>query len=237
MPSIFMWKATSPLITTSAASILSYYSGSDWFLEEHPTYSKSAMYLNQQSLSNHGWMYDIKWMPTNWVGSYLLESVSVPYALLKEDILGRLEQLGDWMRFTTYREVDDKEAEWERIQEWVTLSERQIILPRFQRGTVTDPLKTGQPITASVKMVAKPCITKPIIVDTYEPCLINLSAGNVSAGNLSASNLSAGNVSSVQPSLPIYSRPSQQHQQYRQHRQHPHQPLRQQPYQKKRISA
>jgi hypothetical protein len=77
------------------------------------------MYLNQQSLSNHGWMYDIKWMPTNWVGSHLLENVSVPYALIKEDILGRLEQFGDWMRYTTSREVDEKEAEWKRIQQWV----------------------------------------------------------------------------------------------------------------------
>lgn len=77
------------------------------------------MYLNQQNLSNHGWVYDMKWMPTNWVGSHLLENVSIPYAHLKEDALGRLEQLGEWMRFTTYREVDDKEAEWERIQQWV----------------------------------------------------------------------------------------------------------------------
>ena len=110
-----MWKATSPLITSIS---LSYYSGSNWFLEEHSTYSKSAMYLNQQTLSNQGSMYDIKWMPTNWVGSHFLENVSIPYALIKEDALGRLEQLGDWMRFTTYREVDNKEAEWERIQQW-----------------------------------------------------------------------------------------------------------------------
>jgi hypothetical protein len=116
MPSLFVWKATSPLTTSTS---LTYYSGSNWFLEEHSTYSKSAMYLNQQTLSNHGWVYDIKWMPTNWVGSHLLENLSVPYALLKEDVAGRLEQLGDWMRFTSYHEVDDKEVEWERIQQWV----------------------------------------------------------------------------------------------------------------------
>lgn len=162
------------------------------------------MYLNQRALSNQGCVYDIKWMPTNWVGSHLLENASVPYALLKEDALGRLEQLGDWMRFTTYREVDDKEAEWERIQEWV--------LTPFSA-----PLKMEQPVTAFVKP-----FVKPFVKDIYEPCLINLSAGNLSAGNLSA----------VQPSLPIYSRPHQQHQQYRQRHQ-----ARQPPYQKKRISA
>lgn len=116
MPSLFVWKAVSPLPLTSSVT---YYSGSNWFLEEHSTYSKSAMYLNQQTLSNHGWVYDIKWMPTNWVGSHLLENVSIPYALLKEDVVGRLEQLGDWMRFTSYHEIDDKKAEWERIQQWV----------------------------------------------------------------------------------------------------------------------
>lgn len=143
MPSLFVWKATSPFPSTS----ITYYSGSNWFLEEHSTYSKSAMYLNQQTLSNHGWVYDIKWMPTNWVGSHLLENVSVPYALIKEDALGRLEQLGEWMRFSTYREVDDKEVEWERIQQWI----------------VAKPCTT-----------AKPFVSK-IHPPSYEPCLINLS--------------------------------------------------------------
>ena len=156
MPSLFVWKAASPLISSTS---MIYYSGSNWFLEEHSTYSKSAMYLNQQTLSNHGWVYDIKWMPTNWVGSHLLENLSVPYALLKEDVIGRLEQLGDWMRFTSYHEVDDKEVEWERIQQWV----------------VTNTVK---------KELVKPLVTKT----SYEPCLINLSAGNLSAGNLSANH-------------------------------------------------
>jgi hypothetical protein len=56
MPSLFVWKATSPFPSTS----ITYYSGSNWFLEEHSTYSRSAMYLNQHTLSNHGWVYDIK---------------------------------------------------------------------------------------------------------------------------------------------------------------------------------
>lgn len=146
MPSLFIWKAASPLPLTSTS--LTYYSGSDWFLEEHSTYSKSAMYLNQQTLSNHGWLYDIKWMPTNWVGSHLLENITVPYLLLKEDVVGRLEQLGDWMRFTSYHEVDDKEAEWKRIQEWV----------------LTNDVK---------KSSVQPFVTK---VHSQEPCLINLSA-------------------------------------------------------------
>ena len=155
MPSLFIWKATSPLTTSIS---LTYYSGSNWFLEEHSTYSKSAMYLNQQTLSDYVWMYDIKWMPTNWVGSHLLENVSIPYALLKEDILGRLEQWGDWMRFTTYREVDDKEAEWKRIQQWIT------------EKSVTN---TSVKLSASIQ-------TKGYPDTSYEPCLINLSGSHLS---------------------------------------------------------
>ena len=196
MPSLFVWKAASPLTTSTS---LTYYSGSNWFLEEHSTYSKSAMYLNQQPLSNHGWVYDIKWMPTNWVGSHLLENVSVPYALLKEDVVGRLEQWGDWMRFTSYHEVDDKEAEWERIQQWV----------------LTNAVK---------KASVKPLVSQA----SYEPCLINLSAGNLSAGNLSAGNLSAGNLSPV--SHRNYSRPTQ-------HYHYSHHPHSHHPHQKKRIVA
>jgi hypothetical protein len=150
MPSLFVWKAVSPLTTSTS---LTYYSGSNWFLEEHSTYSKSAMYLNQQTLSNYGYVYDIKWMPTNWVGSYLLENLSVPYALLKEDVAGRLEQLGDWMRFTSYHEVDDKEAEWKRIQLWV----------------LTNTVK---------KELVKPIVTKVNQKVSQEPCLINLSANH-----------------------------------------------------------
>ena len=190
MPSLFVWKATSPLTTSTS---LTYYSGSNWFLEEHSTYSKSAMYLNQQPLSNHGWVYDIKWMPTNWVGSHLLENVSVPYALLKEDVVGRLEQWGDWMRFTSYHEVDDKEAEWERIQQWI----------------LTNTVK---------KALVKPLVSQVHQNESYEPCLINLSAGNLSAGNLSP--VSHRN----------YSRPSQ-------HFHYSHHPHSRYPHQKKKIVA
>ena len=123
------------------------------------------MYLNQRALSNQGCVYDIKWMPTNWVGSHLLENASVPYALVKEDALGRLEQLGDWMRFTTYREVDDKEAEWERVRQWVS-------------APISSPLKMEQPVTAFVKPFVKP-FTKPF-ANTHEPCLINFSASHES---------------------------------------------------------
>jgi hypothetical protein len=155
MPSLFVWKAASPLPLTSSVT---YYSGSNWFLEEHSTYFKSAMYLNQQTLSNHGYVYDIKWMPTNWVGSHLLENLSVPYALLKEDVAGRLEQLGDWMRFTSYHEVDDKEAEWERIQQWVVTN---TVKKELVKSVVTKASQASQVSQAS-----------------QEPCLINLSAGH-----------------------------------------------------------
>ena len=152
------------------------------------------MYLNQRALSNQGCVYDIKWMPTNWVGSHLLENASVPYALVKEDALGRLEQLGDWMRFTTYREVDDKEAEWERVRQWVSAPiSSPISSPFSSRQVTTKPF---------VKPFTKP-LTKTF-ANTHEPCLINFSASHES-------------------NSPIYSRPHQQQQQQRHQRQQPRQ--------------
>jgi hypothetical protein len=121
MPSIFIWKATQPISTSTT---IQYYSGTNWFLEEHSSFSKSAIYLNQMALSNNGWFFDIKWMPNNWVGFHLLESSSLPYNLIKEDKYARLEQLGSWMRATTLHDVpyESRENEWNIIQKWATYS-------------------------------------------------------------------------------------------------------------------
>lgn len=74
------------------------------------------------ALSNNGWMFDIKWMPNNWVGSQLLESSSLPYALIKEDKYARLEQIGNWMRATTLHDIpyEFRNNEWNTIQKWAT---------------------------------------------------------------------------------------------------------------------
>jgi len=151
MPSIFVWKAKQTISSTNLATI-QYYSGTDWFLEEHSTCSKSAVYLHQQALSNEGWMFDIKWMPNNWVGSHLLEYKSVPYSLIKRDNYAYLEQLGDWMRATIMHDIphESRESEWAIIQKWATI---------LQSSTIHKVHSNYQ-----------------VISD--EPCLINLSIGS-----------------------------------------------------------
>lgn len=71
-----------------------------------------------QSLSDNGMIYDIEFMPDNWVGPYLLEKVYVPYSLIREVELGTLDKFGNWMRFTTKHDVsvEDREKMWEYVK-------------------------------------------------------------------------------------------------------------------------
>ena len=119
MPSIFIWKATTPFSPT--VKTISYYAGSNWFLEDYGTHSKSAMYMDQATLSDNGFLYDIQWMPSNWVGSYVLEKAHVPYALIRTVEYGMLERIGNWMRFTTKHDVpvNERELLWMKIRESV----------------------------------------------------------------------------------------------------------------------
>jgi len=116
MPSIFIWKATTPFSPT--VKTISYYAGSNWFLEDYGSHSKSAMYLDQATLSDGGLLYDIQWMPTNWVGSYVLEKLHVPYTLIRNVEMGTLERIGNWMRFTTKYDVavEEREGIWKQIR-------------------------------------------------------------------------------------------------------------------------
>ena len=117
MPSIFIWKATAPFSPT--VKTISYYAGSNWFLEDYGSHSKSAMYIDQAILSEHGLLYDIQWMPSNWVGSYVLEQSHVPYVLIRTVEWGTLDRIGDWMRFTTKYDVpvEEREHAWKQIRE------------------------------------------------------------------------------------------------------------------------
>lgn len=115
MPSIFIWKASEPFSPT--VKTISYYAGSNWFLEDYGSYSKSAMYMDA-TLSEHGLLYDIQWMPSNWVGSHILEQSHVPYALIKTVEWGMLERIGNWMRFITKHDVpvEERELLWNKIK-------------------------------------------------------------------------------------------------------------------------
>ena len=114
MPSIFVWKAITPISSSS----IRYYSGSNWFLEEHVTHSISYLYCQQQTLSQ-GMVFDAICMPQNWVGSEIMEIMEVPYQLIREDADGVVEQLGGWMRYRSKCdipfELDTLEREFQRI--------------------------------------------------------------------------------------------------------------------------
>lgn len=115
MPSLFIWKAVEPFSPT--VKTISYYAGSNWFLEDYGSHSKSAMYM-EATLSEHGLLYDIQWMPTNWVGSHVLEQSQVPYSLVRTLEYGVLERVGNWMRFTTKHDVtvEEREHMWKKIK-------------------------------------------------------------------------------------------------------------------------
>lgn len=115
MPSIFIWKATTPAPSSSIA----YSSGSNWWLEDHAAHSYSYQYEDQMMLSNDTLVYHVSKMPHNWVGATLLEVTRIPYQRIREDQDGILEQVGEWMRYQTKHEIPFEsnrlEAEYARI--------------------------------------------------------------------------------------------------------------------------
>lgn len=106
MPSIFIWKSTTP--NTSNKKI-KYYSGSNWVLEETDYSSKNYMYLEQiviPGFDDSVITFHIKNMANNWIGSELLEIFELPYKHIKSDEYGTLEMIGNWMRFTSKNEIE-----------------------------------------------------------------------------------------------------------------------------------
>jgi hypothetical protein len=124
MPSIFVWKAT---VSNVSIQTITYYSGSNWFLEEHGQTSSSYMYINQYQTKEFIAYHATK-MPQNWVGSELLETIQVPYQCMKEDEYGSLDHIGNWFRFTSKQDYrfENIEKEFEKINVWMN-SEKHII--------------------------------------------------------------------------------------------------------------
>lgn len=125
MPSIFIWKSTT---ANTSKKMIKMYSGSNWVLEENDycSNSKSYMYLDQIVISESNDLlitFHTKNMPADWVGSDLLEVSYVPYEMIKSDATGTLEMIGEWMRFTTNREIDynleSLKAEYIHIKKWI----------------------------------------------------------------------------------------------------------------------
>lgn len=124
MSSIFIWKSDKP---NRCDKKITYYNGSDWFLEDYSNYSKSYKYINQYSfttITNQVLCYEIKEMPSDWVGNYLLEKWDeIPYSLLKEDEYAILDQIGIWLRckIKSPIEIEEKQLEeqWITLQKWL----------------------------------------------------------------------------------------------------------------------
>jgi hypothetical protein len=125
MPSIFVWKATTP---PTSKKFIRCYSGSNWVLEDNDYSSHSYTYLQQIVIP--GFQEDsvitflMKPMPRDWVGSDLLEVNLVPYQFVRGDHYGTLEHIGNWMRFTLKQDIDFTAArlqeELVRIRQWMT---------------------------------------------------------------------------------------------------------------------
>jgi hypothetical protein len=123
MPSIFIWKEEHP---ATSKKYIRYYSGSNWFLEDHEYRSHSYLYLQQIVIPGQSGSvitFHAKKMPTDWVGSELLEVYQVPYRFIKSDQYGTLEQIGNWMRFIRHDDVpcikDNLVKEYQIIQSWI----------------------------------------------------------------------------------------------------------------------
>ena len=118
MPSIFVWPASDPISTLSTCT---YYSGSNWFMQEHGSSSIAYEYQSQSSLPGVLTWKARKLSPDQ-LGSDLLEVLTIPYRLVKDDSYATLEQVGSWMRCIlkkdTAYDVNTLQYEWSVIQKW-----------------------------------------------------------------------------------------------------------------------
>ena len=97
MMSIFIWKSA----MRTASSTIIQYTGNDWIMEEGDTVSTAYQYLDYCTIPN-ATVIRAKKMPPDWIGSTLLEKREIPYQILHETADGRLERVGDCMRYISY---------------------------------------------------------------------------------------------------------------------------------------
>jgi len=118
MPSIFVWPASEPISTLSTCT---YYSGSNWFIQENGNTTIGYEYQQQTALSGV-LIWKAKRLSQDQLGTYLLEVLTIPYRLVKDDSYATLEQVGAWMRCILKKEteydVNTLQNEWVVIQKW-----------------------------------------------------------------------------------------------------------------------
>lgn len=121
MPSIFLWKADPAAL--EPRSTLSVMRGPGWWLEEEitdrPTKSRSIRVRNSAQITESVVALEIEMMPMDWVGEDVFEGEEkVPYQFYKLDpVFGRLERVGEWMRWMTSKEAN--KGTWEDAQQWI----------------------------------------------------------------------------------------------------------------------
>jgi hypothetical protein len=122
MPSIFVWKADAPI---KQHTFVRCFIGENWYMEEHEAGSNSIQYHQQCQLPNDILVWDACSMPNDWIGSTLLDIVTLPYHLIKKDAYATLEQVGMWMRCTVSTPLFDSaslQREYHSICSWITTS-------------------------------------------------------------------------------------------------------------------
>ena len=125
MPSIFIWKSENTPVSKDSIRI---YSGYNWMLEDNDVSSSSTSYkLYEQFDFNDNesaiLVSNAKLMPTDWIGSELLEVSQVPYQLIKSDNYATYEIIGTWYRVILKNDIqltkDNCESEMTKIKNWI----------------------------------------------------------------------------------------------------------------------
>ncbi len=102
MKSIFIWKSSHPLPSTTTGTI-TMYMGPDWALDEMPTETISYEMVDYTTCEEF-MIYTIQPRPSNWVGYRFLEKKTVPYLKQMEDDDGIYERIGEWCRYRYKKE-------------------------------------------------------------------------------------------------------------------------------------
>ncbi len=121
MPSIFIWKSNNSNVSKD---IIRYYVGVNWILEDIDNRNSKSYQLNKQNTIEYNGINilvnDAKLMPTDWIGSELLEVIQCPYQLIKSDKYATYELIGNWNRVilhdTSYKYNID---EFIKILSWI----------------------------------------------------------------------------------------------------------------------
>lgn len=201
MPSIFIWKSDKQV---SSKKTIRVYSGSNWALEDNDYSSKSYKLIEQiviPGFNDSVITFNIKNMPQDWIGTELLEVTQVPYELIKNDNYGTLEQIGNWMRFTSSSEIDFNketlESELVKIQSWMnSKKEHKTFTPKQNTTTYTKHPNTNKPYNKqqtrphhSNKYNAPHTLDTNFVQEQFKNFLIKFDINNINTAMLGSQSM------------------------------------------------